>query len=155
MVWEPISYSASPLSLEQREIMNLDRKIAEIQKLIQNNFLPQEIDSSSPTCTSPHLLLHSLLHKQEMSWKQKAHDPHIFLGDKNTQFFHNKVQKSRWTNRIHCLKHNKGSIICYESKMAAIFLQSWKQKMTTGPTTNFQSIQHLFPSVIMRKKMVS
>lgn len=40
-----------------------------------------------------HVGLEELLAMQEILWKQKAHDNQISMGDRNTRFFHNKVEK--------------------------------------------------------------
>lgn len=76
---------------------NLDKKIDEVQAQLQFNFSPRDnqMDSHVPN----QLLLHSLLLKQEILWKQRAHDNHILLGDKNTKYFHNKDQRSRWRKK--------------------------------------------------------
>lgn len=81
---------------------HFDRKIEELQTKLREDYQPQLSDSLSP--------LISLSYKQEMLWKQKAHDNNILLGDRNTRFSQ-KVQRSRWRNRLNILQDVNGNIV--------------------------------------------
>lgn len=108
---------------------NLDRKFSELKAKLKEVFQPYSSQAPSSLDSWSQLLLYTLLHKQEITWKQKAHDTQILMGDRNTKLFHNKVQKWKWRSRIHSIMDSAGNIITDESLMANQFLESWKANM--------------------------
>lgn len=117
---------------------HFDRKIEELQTKLREDYQPQLSDSLSP--------LTSLSYKQEMLWKQKAHDNNIQLGDRNTRFSR-KVQRSRWRNRLNILQAVNGNIVSKPVEMAKLFLSPWSSVIKAGPVVNLNFFHELFTPV--------
>lgn len=64
------------------------------------------------------------------------------MGDRNTKLFHNKVQKSKWRNRIHSIMNSGGNQ----------FLESWKAIMYANTPANLGSLHQLFTHVITEEE---
>lgn len=58
--------------------------------------------------------LESVLHHEELLWKQKSRCDWLNLGDRNTKFFHDRTLRRRKLNRISALHINDGDW-CYDS----------------------------------------
>lgn len=97
---------------------NIDRRIEELQKKIASRCRPSTHNSLS----LDHIILEDLA-KQEMLWKQKAHDNQITFGDRNNRYFHRKVE-NKWRNRIHSLNKHDNTIED-DKAMANAYIQSW------------------------------
>lgn len=76
-----------------------------------------------------HVDLEELLAMQEILWKQKTHDNQISMGDCNTRFFYNKVEKNKWRNTIHSLLIDN-KIIEKDEDLMSVFLHTWGNVMT-------------------------
>ncbi|KAH1056991.1 hypothetical protein J1N35_035056 [Gossypium stocksii] len=53
--------------------------------------------------------LESVLHHEELLWRQKARCDWLVFGDHNTRFFHRRTLQRRKHNRILALKIKRGS----------------------------------------------
>lgn len=74
---------------------NIDRRIDELQAQMNLQFKKDGNRSGNKLAS---ILLEDLLLKQESLWKQKSHEQHVKLGDKNTRFFHQKLKRDKQKN---------------------------------------------------------
>lgn len=104
---------------------NIDRRIEELQKKIASRFR----SSTHNSLSLDHIILEDLA-KQEMLWKQKAHDNQINFGDCNNRYFLRKVE-NKWRNSIHSLNIHDNTIED-DKALANAYIQSWGGITTTS-----------------------
>ncbi|KAK5811979.1 hypothetical protein PVK06_027373 [Gossypium arboreum] len=96
----------------QRKIF-LKKKLDNVQKVIDrrsSTFLQQvELEI--------HKELESVLHHEELLWKQKARCDWLVFGDRNTRFFHRRTLQRRKQNRILALKNQTGEWVIDEEEL--------------------------------------
>nr|GLL46816.1 uncharacterized protein LOC109152193 [Ipomoea trifida] len=66
----------------------------------------------------------SLLQSQSDHWKQRAKEWWYTMGDQNSKFFHNSVNRKRRRNKIHALRGEDGTMVTGKTQMGVIICRT-------------------------------
>ncbi|XP_073015397.1 uncharacterized protein [Primulina eburnea] len=90
--------------------------------------------------------LDKVLEQEELLWYQKSREDWIFLGDRNTKFYHasTTIRKSR--NKIEALKTDNGEWITDEEKLKSTIQNYYSTLFQSDHTCNLTSLERgVFP----------
>ncbi|KAG8498826.1 hypothetical protein CXB51_005702 [Gossypium anomalum] len=71
--------------------------------------------------------LESVLHNEELLWRQKAKCDWLIFGDHNTRFFHRRTLQRRKHNRIVALKNQAGEWVMDKGKLKQEMIKFYKK----------------------------
>ncbi|XP_031120626.1 uncharacterized protein LOC116023757 [Ipomoea triloba] len=78
----------------------------------------------------------SLLQSQSDHWKQRAKEWWYTMGDQNSKFFHNSVNRKRRRNKIHALRGDGGTMVTGKTQMGVIICRYFTELFTSHAGTD-------------------
>lgn len=93
------------------EVGNTKRKIEQLSREIEEEYLNEENEGPTETITNKERLLEKLMTQEELHWHQRSKKNWLKAGDKNTTFFHQCTRARRSRNYIDRLISEDGHIV--------------------------------------------
>ena len=82
----------------------------------------------------------TILHHDELFWRQWSWSIWLPAGDKNTNFFHQRASQQRWKNHISGVLDTDGGLHTSDKQIAHVAKQYFKELFTTANPTDMGSV---------------
>ncbi|KAG7599644.1 hypothetical protein ISN44_As06g038180 [Arabidopsis suecica] len=125
---------------------NSQKKIQQLQMVLQRLYNSSYLDYNS--ISEVKLQLQHEYQMEEEYWRTKSRIQWLYLGDKNTRYFHERTKQRRSHNRITSLQDEEGNIRNSEEEIYKIIHSYFQQIYTSSGMQQLEGVlQHIQPKV--------
>ncbi|KAL0006539.1 hypothetical protein SO802_008041 [Lithocarpus litseifolius] len=137
-----VEWSRNTFSNKKSELQVKQAALEELSAMNDPNKVPEirELKNS----------INTLLHQDELFWRQRSRSIWLPAGDKNTKYFHQRASQRRRKNRIHGVEDQNGEWCTCERCIAIVAEQYFQGLFTTANPVNLETVLDSVEKVVTR-----